>query len=290
MRSWVVIPALAVCGGGVAVCLQHAPLVVGGVACLAASLGAAIRGVAGTSVAATEGAVAGTMLGVGGVLCSPSLQLHSGRLAAAGAAATFAVYALARARNHHRASAVISAAAFLASALDPVYVPLLAIAGFYVAATPQHTTRRWIHGLPIAGGIATAAVAAMAICWPGSSVWRTWSGLAADTATAGEVLERVGNALGPIAACVGAMGLVLCVVRDRFAGVAVVSITAMSAIAALSSAEVPLAVPLMAGVAVGVAIWRFATTLDNATGQTFVGATAGFVIVAASAWPWAVAM
>lgn len=255
------------------------------VAAVAAALGAAICGLTGSSLAAAVSAVSGASLGIVGLLGMPNLPGDGGRFAIAGAAAAFAICELARAKPSNASALLAGGVAMIAGALDPSYVPVVAFAGIHLVLSWRPRARSWMYGLAAAGALATLAAMAMAIWWKPTAVWWTWSGRAGESVTAHEAFNRIGYFLGPIAASVCLFGLALCAMRGRLAGIAVVVVAAMTAIVALSSTLVPPAVPIVAGLCGGVAVGRFTAMIDSSIGQAFVGATSGFVLVAATAWP-----
>lgn len=290
MRSWVVIPLLGVTAAEIALCTQHSTWSAAVVGCVAVALGAAIRSFIGRSLAAALSGVAGALLGVIGLVGLPSLEVQRGRFAIGGAAALFAIYQLTRSRADRASPAPAIAASLLASALDPSYVPLWVVVAVQWAARSQGATRRWMYGVAVVGVVATCGAVALATLWHDGATWRAWSGLHGEASGVGDVFERIGDLLGPIAACCSVAGLVLCILLNKSGGLAISAVAAMTVIAAWSSNDIPPAAPMVAGVCSGVAIGRFAASLHHPAGQAFIGAVAGFVLVVGSAWSLVAAM
>lgn len=245
-------------------------------ACLGAALAAAMQALEGrTPAAAVSAAVAG-MLAAIGLLGLPD---HGLRFLLGGAAAMVAIVGFARVPPGGDRWLPTAGAAVLASTCDPAYAPLVAVAAIYTVGTRPTLIRRWVIALLLVAGLGTLAVIAAAMFGQRMELWRTWSGLG-EAAT----IEHIADVLGPMAACTGLAGLLVCVVRGRLASVAVAAVAAMTAVIAVSTRTVPPAVPIVAALCSGVGLSRFAATIRSPVGQAFAGATFGFMLVTATAW------
>jgi hypothetical protein len=281
VRPWLVIPFVGAGAGALAYAAHHDPALAVAVALAGAALTAAIRAFDGPSVAAALSAGAGGALGT---LCA--LGAAEIRPMLAGAAAMFAICELARATSPEASPWPAAGAAVAAAVLDPAYVALVAVAGAHVFVAldrPHGRARRprprWVLAVPAAGALATVlAIAGALVHHP----WfAAWVGHAAHATSPLVAATRAGDLLGPLAATAALAGLVVCATRGRFAAAAVAGVVAMTALGELAGGAA--ATPLVAGLGAGVAVGRLAALIRWPTGQAFVGATAGFVLVA-SAW------
>ena len=271
VRPWLVIPVLGLASGGVALGAHHSIASACAIALLGAALAAAIRAFNGPTLAAAVSAGAGAALGVLGLLAVGATSL---RPALGGAVAMFAICELARAKPPNASPLPAAFAAIAAGVLDPAYVALIPVAGVHLVVSPW-PHRPWMIALPITGVLATGFVIAMAISHAGH----------ADSARV--TLARIGELLGPLAACAALAGIAICATRARFAAAAVYGVVALTLVVAFTAtAGKPLgpAVPLVAALASGIAIGRLAAMIRMPVGQAFLGATAGFVLVVVPAW------
>lgn len=183
-----------------------------------------------------------------------------------------------------RSPLIAATGAVIACACDPAYAPLVAVTGVRAVVARGSQWRGWVFLLPVVGALLSLAVVWAATVGHEASLWRAWVGLPDEAAMASVAFERMADAVGPMAATASLAGLVLCVARHHLAGVAVAVVAAMAAVISLRVATVAPAVPILAALCGGVGLARFAATTHSSVGQAFVGATAGFMLVVASAW------
>jgi hypothetical protein len=272
VRPWYVIPLLGLAGAGAAFTTTHDPIVAVSVGLCGAALAATIRAFLGPALVGAIAAAGGATLGVIDLL---AVAPHV-RAALAGAAGLFALSELARAKAPNASPLPAAGAALLASVLDPSYVGLVAVSGiaWLIAPVPRP---RGVLALPLLGGLATI-VAIVLACGGHSALWQAWLGHATAHRDPLATLLRAGDLVGPMAACAGLAGVVLCLAHGRLAAAAVASIVAVTAAMSLAGGFVAPAVPLVAALGAGIAIGRLAALVRLPVGQAFVGATAGFVL------------
>jgi hypothetical protein len=271
VRPWFVIPLLGVAGAATAYLTTHDPVIALAVGLCGAALAAAIRAFLGPALVGAIAAAGGATLGVIDLVeAAPHL-----RAALAGAAGLFALSELARARSPNASPLPAAGAALLAAALDPSYIGLVAVSGvvWLIAPVPRP---RGVIALPILGGLAT--VLAIVLACGHSAAWHAWLGHATAHRDPLATLLRAGDLVGPVAACAGLAGVVVCLVHGRLAAAAVASIVAVTAAISLAGGFVAPAIPLVAALGAGIAIGRLAALVRLPIGQAFVGATAGFVL------------
>jgi len=275
LRGWLVIPAVAALAATLAVLTARSSdqAIAGGIgaALLGAALAAAIRAFVGTGAPAAIAAASGSALGVLGWLDAGG----DARGALAGAAAAFAICELVRPREPLASPWPALGAATLAATLAPAYAALPAVTAMFVVASPAPRPR-WVIALPIAG-VLVAALAVVAAVAHGGALARldhAWSGHAPRVA-----LVAVADRLGPLEVVAALAGLALCALRGRFAAAATLGVLVFAA----QPAGGP-ALPIIAGLGAGVALGRLALLVRLPIGQAFVGAAAGFVLVAVPAW------
>jgi hypothetical protein len=270
-RPWLVIPVIAVLIGAVAAALARSPELAVAAALLGAALAAAVRAFVGAGAIAAVSAVTAAVLGVLGWF---ELATPSARAAIAGAAAMFAICELVR-RSVDASPWPALGAAVLAAALDPAYAALPVVAAIVVAiVSPSRRRPRWLVALPIACG--ALAVIVVLVHLRGSIAPRH----------VGATLRAIGDGLGPLTTIAALAGIVQCASRGRTAAAAVLGVVALTALFSLANARAMLpAVPIVAGLAAGVALGRLASLVRLPVGQAFVGAGVGFVLVVVPAWP-----
>jgi hypothetical protein len=216
-----------------------------------------------------------------GVLVAPAPRLAVVGLGVA--AAAWALADLARGPGIRPLALIAAVAAALAA---PAFVGLLLVVGGRLLA--QRPMPRWAPAVPMLAvvGLAIGIPAALAHGGALAGLWRTWSGMAP--------LSRPGlgwqaaaaftaEALGPIAAVAALIGLGLVIAR-RWVAVALAALAVIAALTEVRLATVGVALPLLAAIAIGAAIARLGALVRLPIGQALVGATAGFVVVAPSAW------
>ena len=86
-----------------------------------------------------------------------------------------------------------------------------------------------------------------------------------------------------IAVIAALAGLAVCTLRGRYAAAAVIAVAVGAMAVDLTSGMLGAATIAIAAVGAGVGLARLAATVRWPTGQSFVGATAGFMIVVAPA-------
>ncbi len=281
LRPWIAIPAIAVVASVIGGLSTRSAVVAIAAGLLGAALAAAIRAFAGSSGPAAIAAAAGAAFGVLGWL-----ELGGGaRSAYAAAAAMFAICELVRPRVPIGSPWPAVGAGAVAAALDPSYAVLLAITGAWTVASPTRRPR-WVVVLPMLGAL-VAVAAILAACAHTGKLARlevAWSGHPRLPIDAIALLRAVGDRLGPIASVAALAGLVQCATRGRFAAAATLGVLAFAALDAFASGAVNPALPIVAALGAGVALARLAALVRLSVGQAFVGAAAGFVLVAVPAW------
>ncbi len=291
VRPWYVIPALGLAGAGAGFAATHAVVIACTVGLTSAALAAAIRAFLGPSAVAAVAAAAGAALGTVGMLV---LAPHAvPRAALAGAAGLFALAELVRAKQPHESPLPAAGAALLAGVLDPSYVGLIAVSGVAWLVAPISRPRGLI-ALPLAGIAATALAIAAACAAPQGSggplagplagLWHAWLGHPTHPRELVATVVRAGDLVGPLATCAALLGLGACLAHGRYAAAGLGLVVAVTAVASLGGGFVAPATPLVAALGAGVAVGRLAALVRLPVGQAFVGATAGFVLVAVPVW------
>ncbi|HEX5060271.1 MAG TPA: hypothetical protein VFV99_12975 [Kofleriaceae bacterium] len=280
-KTWLAIPIMAIACAAVAALLGEQPSAAVAIGALAAAAAAAVRAFAGASVAAATTASAAALLVALGVLDLPHFDVPRATLAAA--AALFAIAELARPLPVDASPLPAIGAALLAGVLDPAYVALLAIAGIRLLTGPW-SRPRWTVLVPIVGmlAIGIAVLAACAERGVFAELWHTW---AARTGTHAPltVLTQAADTLGPIATIAALAGLAVCALRGRYAAAATLAVAIGAVAVDLAVGSLGAATLAIAAVGAGVGLARLAATVRWPTAQTFVGATAGFLVVVAAA-------
>lgn len=263
-------------GGAAALAARYPAASATALACVGAAVAAAIQALEGRTPAATVSAAVGGLLSIVGLLGLPD---HGIRFLIGGAAALVAIIGIARGHAGRDVVVTTGGAALIATTCDPAYAPLIGVAAIHAVGARPTLMRRWIVAVPMVAVLTSLAVIAAAMFGYRTELLRSWSG-------AGEAMstDRIADVPGPIAACASVAGLVLCVVRGRLAAAAVAGVFAMIVVIAVSTAAIPPAVPIVAGLCSGVGLARFAAMIRSPIGQAFVGATTGFILVAAAAW------
>jgi hypothetical protein len=284
-KTWLAIPIMAVACAGLTLALGRssieAPHVAIAIGALAAAAAACVRAFAGPSLAAAMTASAAAALAVLAVLDTTDIDVA--RAALAGAAALFAIAELARPLPVDASPLPAIGGAVVACALDPSYVALPLLAGTRLVLGPW-ARPRWSIVVPLAGTLAIglALLAAAAERGIFAELWVAWAGQPRGT-PALDLLVQAGDTLGPIATVAALAGLVVCALRGRYAAAASLVVAATAIAVALSLGTLGAAPLVVAALAAGVGLARLAATVRWPTGQTFVGATAGFLIVVAPA-------
>lgn len=280
-KTWLAIPLVAIACAGLAFGLGQQPHDAIAIGALAAATAAAVRAFAGPSLAAATTASAAALLVALGVLELHAPETWRGTLAAA--AALFAIAELARPLPVDASPLPAIGGALVASVLDPGYVALLAIAGIRLLLGPW-ARPRWAVCVPIAGTLAIgiAVLAACAQAGIFAELWTAWAARA-GTQTPLALLVDAGDTLGPIAVVAAVAGLAVCATRGRYAAAAILAVAAGTAAVDLTCGVLGAGTLAVAAVGAGVGLARLAAIVRWPTGQTFVGATAGFLVVVAPA-------
>jgi len=279
VRSWLVIPAMAVAAGGAGMALGMTPAV----AATGAALAAVVRVLAGDSPAALTGAVLAPLLAVASLASAGAAPM---RELIALAAAGWTVTELARRDAATSPSALVVAAlpAAAAGILDPSFVALLAIAGLRLVIAARPRAPRWALCVPATGAVAIALAVLAATAWPGLGA--AWFGAAAHAAAPSAIAATLAAVLGPLTAVAALAGLTLLVAPARlgFAEAALAAVVAGALLVDLRAASVGAATIGLAALLAGLAIGRLAAMIRLATGQAFVGAILGALLIAPPAW------
>ncbi len=277
LRPWLVIPVVGFASLAIAATTGRSIEAALATALLGAALAAAIRAFVGPSAAAAIAAAAGALIGVLGFIELGEVM----RGALAGAAAMFAICELARPKLPTASPLPAVGAALVAAVLDPSYVTLFAVAGVHLVTTPWPRPR-WVIAVPIAGVLAVGLAVVAAIAH--GRLWKVWLGHAPHATAMRRTIEHAGDLLGPLTAVAALAGLTICVTRGRFAVAAVAGVIAGSIAVAFAGAGVGPSIPVVSALGAGVAIGRLAALIRLPMGQSFVGATAGVVMVVVPAY------
>lgn len=286
-KTWLAIPAVAVACAGAAAALRQTPEVIVGTGALGAALAAVVRAFAGASVAAAVAGIAAALLGVAAVLDGHALELARASLAAA--AAMFAIAELVRPMPPDESPLPSIGAALLAGVLDPSYIALVPITGWRFVRGPWSRPRGSI-ALPIVGALGCLLAIGCAIAPSGvlADLWATWSAREGAAMSPLDVLAAAGDVLGPVTAVAALAGLGVCVMRGRYAAASVTAVMAGAIAVDLATGTLGAALPSMAALGAGMAIARLTGMVRWPTGQAFVAAATGFIMVVAPAlahWP-----
>jgi hypothetical protein len=281
LRPWIAIPTIAVVAGVIGGLTTRSALVAAAAGLLGAALAAAIRAFVGSTGPAAIAAAAGAGLGVLGWL---ELGADT-RGAFAGAAAMFAICELVRPRVPIGSPWPAVGAGMVAAVLDPSYAALLAVTAAWLVASPTRRPR-WVVVLPMVGAL-VAVVAVLAACAHGGRLARleaAWSGHPRLPIDAVALVRAVGDRLGPLASVAALAGIVQCATRGRFAAAAILGVLGFAGLDAFARGAADPALLIVAALGAGVALGRLAALIRLSVGQAFVGAAAGFVLVAVPAW------
>lgn len=280
-KTWLAIPIMAIACAALAALLGEAPSAAVAIGALAAAAAAAVRAFAGSSVAAATTAAAAALLVALGALDLGAVDLPRAALAAA--AALFAIAECARPLPVDASPLPAIGAALVAGALDPAYVALLAIAGVRLLTGPW-SRPRWAAVVPLVGTLAIGIAVLAACAQRGlfAELWHVWTARSGTYAPL-DVLTQAADTLGPIATIAALAGVAVCALRGRYAAAATIAVTVGALAVDLAVGALGTATLAIAAVSAGVGLARLAATVRWPTAQTFVGATAGFLIVVAPA-------
>lgn len=273
VRSWLVIPAMAIAAGGAAVALGVVPVV----AVTGAALAAVIRALAGDSPAALTGAVLAPLVAVAAFAGAGGEPI---RAMIALAAAGWTITELARPPGESTSPLVAVLPAGIAAILDPSFVALVAITGARLVAAPGRRPG-WVVCVPVAGVLAVVLAVLAGTVWPG--LGDRWFGAAAHPVTPPALALAAAAALGPITAVAALAGL-LALARLRHAELALAAAIAGAVLVDLRAASIGPATLGLAALLVGLAIGRLAAMIRIASGQAIVGATLGLLVLLPPVW------
>ena len=270
MRSWIAIPTLgAACAGAAAgLAALHGtaidPLIVVASGLAGAALTACIRALAGDSPASLVAMVVAPLLAIATLF---ELGLASSRELVAIAAAAWTCVELSRPST----SPLVALLPAAIAAIDPAFAMMLPIAGARVMTAPWQRPR-WAFAVPIASAL--AALVRIGVYWT-----EPQHGIAI-----GEYATLVAAALGPLLATV-AFGGLFTLARPRHAEIALAASVILACVIGVRSGAVAPPLVALAALSAGLAIGRFAAQVRLASGQAFVGATAGLLLLVAILFP-----
>jgi hypothetical protein len=289
-KTWLAIPIMAIACAALALAFGEQPPAVVAIGGLAAAIAAAVRAFAGSSLAAALTACASAVLVVLGMLELDTFDRARDALAAA--AALFAISELARPLPVDASPLPALGGALVAGVLDPSYVALLAIAGVRLLLGPWPRPR-WALVVPVIGTLAIgiAMLAASAHGGVFAELWQRWATRAGapkevplgDTASPLDLFAHAGDVLGPVAAIAALAGLGVCTSRGRYAAAATLAVATGALAVDVACGTLGTPTLAIAALGAGVGLARLAATVRWPTGQAFVGATAGFLVVVAPA-------
>lgn len=274
MRSWIAIPTLgAACAGAVAglAALRGAPLepllaIAAGVA--GAAMTACVRSLT-TSTDAPASMTAMVLAPLLALATLFELEAVAARDLIAIAAAAWTCVELARPLPRVSPLVALLPAA-IAALIDPVFTPMLPIAGARVMTAPWQRPK-WALAIPIA--TALGALVRLGASWTEP----------AGTIDPAAYASLVATALGPLMAT-AALGGLVALARWRHAELALASSVVLACILGVRDATVAPSLVALAALLSGLAVARLAGQIRIAPGQAFAGATAGAVLLLAPAW------
>jgi hypothetical protein len=290
-KTWLVIPALALVAAALALAARQAPETAACVGALGAALAAAVRSFTGPSIAAAVAASAASLLGVLAVLELPAIDLARESLASA--AALFAIAELVRPLPPDASPWPALGASLVAVVIDPAFAMLLPVAGVRYMTGPWRQPR-WAPLVPAAGVLVVALAAATALLHRQSTLlgelWAYWPARGVDVADPIATLTFIGDLLGPVTSVIALAGLGACAMRGRIPATAAIGAFAGALAIDLAAGVAGAGTVVVAALGAGVGIARFAAMIRWPTGQAFVGAAVGVMVVVAPVWTLAAAL
>lgn len=283
MKTWLAIPLLAIACAGLAFASRQPIENAIALGALAAALAAAVRAFAGPSIAVAVAGGAASLVGVLALLDLPLPDVARATLACA--AGMFAVAELARPLPPGASPWPALGAASLAALLDPSFALLLPVTGVRFVTGPW-SVRRWMYAVPVAGTLVAALAACTAVFHGGAlaELWATWAARDAVVRPPLETLGALGELLGPVTSVVAIAGVGVCAARGRIAASAALGVLAGGLGIDLVAGAPGAATAVAAALGAGAGISRFAALVRWPTGQAFVGAVVGTMLVVAPAW------
>lgn len=272
MRSWIVVPVLAVGGAALAAVLGRATPEIVAAGLAAAGVAGAIRVIAGDEPAALAAAACAPIIAIAAMVegAGAVAVAGAGRGSLVGAWLALAAigWTVAELAKPTRSPLVAVVPAAVAAACGPAGVALLPIVGWRLWRTPG-TLPRWVALAPV-----LAALIAAGVRWYGRAP-------AAQVELA-NFARALGDALGPLLAVAALAGLTR--LRARLADLAIAACVAVALAADLRCGAISPTTLGLAALLAGLALERFAGTIRLPVGQAVAGATAGALLVAAPAW------
>ena len=278
VKSWLVIPAMAVVSAAAVIAVSPQPGAIAGAAAAGAALAAAVRALAGDGPAALVAAVLAPLLALAGLAEHGFVELVP---CAALAAIAWTVSELARPSP---SPYVAMLPAVIAGVLEPAAIVLVPLAATrLVTALPARP--RWVIAVPIAGGLAVmlAVIAGSARTGALASLGAHWFGGPPGAADAPLVAHAIGDALGPLVAVAAVAGAVL-LARLRLAEVAVLACAGGAVVVDLRAGAVGPATLGSAALCAAFAIGRFAATIRLPPLQAVAGATVALMLLLPPVW------
>ncbi|MGE0547848.1 MAG: hypothetical protein AB7O24_15525 [Kofleriaceae bacterium] len=283
MRSWLIIPAMAVTSVGAALGLgARSPEVIVTLGVAGGSATAAVRALAGDSPASLVGAAIAPLLMIAswfdvGLVDDPMLV----RTALGIAAMAWCIVELSRPTQTPLVAAL---PATVAGVLIPSAVALLAIAGARAMSAPWQRPR-WAVIVPVVGGLAIVAAVMSGTARHGAfgELGTAWFGHSPTPITPMGWLVGAGDSLGPLTAAAAIAGGLL-ILRRRHAEIALLACGAGAMLVDLRGGSIDAVTIGVAAIASSLAIGRLAALIKLAPGQAIAGATAGLLLLVPPAW------
>lgn len=278
MKSWIAIPAVAVVSAALALAVQQPPEAACATAGLAAAIAAVVRAFVGASPAAT---VASTVAALLGTLFALELT-DIARPAFAAAAALFVVSEIVRPQPVDASPLPSIGAALVAGVLDPSFIALVPVVGIRFILGPWSRPRGSIV-LPIFGVLATGLAILSAFSWP--ELWGVWTGKMGSDPIYNwlQLVEQLGDIVGPIAAVAALAGFATIASRGHYAIASVAAIVVGAIGVDIATGSISVATLSCAAFGAGLGIARLTAMLRWPVGQAAIGAAAGFMMLVAPA-------
>lgn len=275
MKSWIAIPVVAGVAAALALAVQQPPEAACAIAGLAAATAAVVRAFVGGSAAATVASTVAALLGALFVLELPDVA----RSAFATAAGLFVVSEIVRPQPVDASPLPSIGAALVAGVLDPSFIALVPVVGVRFILGPWSRPRGSI-ALPILGVLATG-LAILAATLPIHELWNLWTGKMGSDPNPLQLLVRLGDIVGPIAAVAAIAGFATISSRGHYAIASVAAIVVGAVAVDLATGSIGVATVACTAFAAGLGIARLTAMLRWPAGQAAIGAAAGFMMLVA---------